>query len=285
MEIVDIIPFIPAGISSVPAGLVKVNYRSAEDRTADWTLACPPTSGTTWVVYLHGHGSGGDQLYTRQDVRTLWLPKFLDCGLGVLTPNLRGNAWMGPAAAADLHALLQWVRTYYGAERFLLCGGSMGGTSVLIYAILHPQDVAAAAACCPVTDLGEYFGWCRGQSAPVLGEIVAAIEHAYGGGPDVTPGVYQRHSVIAHSDRLAMPVFLVHGQADPIIPVDHSHRLTERMRGRTGFRYREMPDGDHDIPLQCEEAVAWICSQHDLPCFSPQRRRGKKRKETADEHR
>ena len=77
---------------------------------------------------------------------------------------------MSPAAASDLHALLRFVRSEYGARAFLFFSGSMGGTSNLIYSVLHPADVQAAGALCPAVDLASYYAWCRARDAGVIRE-------------------------------------------------------------------------------------------------------------------
>lgn len=241
----------------------RVIYRSGIDHLADWALLEPPADRTTrrWVVSLHGHGSAGDQLYTRPDVRDHWLPRFRQLGLGILAPNLRGNAWMSPAAAADLHALLRWLRQTHGAQQVLLVSGSMGGTGSLIYAARHPDDVAGVVALCPATDLPRYHAWCAEHEAamPVVREIRAAIERAYGGPPAQHPHRYAAHSAITHADRLRMPLAIVHGDADALIPVQQAQALAQRLRDAPHFHYEQLPGGDHDAPLaRCGDALAHV---------------------------
>ncbi len=238
----------------------RLIYRSAMDAHEDWALVRPPAAcGVDWVVMLHGHGSSGDQLYTRPDLRERWLPAFETRGLGILTPHLRGNAWMAPAAVADLHALLERVRMEYGARQFLFVSGSMGGTGNLIYSTLYPEDVDGLVAFCPVTDLADYLLWCREQPSPILREIEAAIESAYGGTPSTCAAVYARHSALAHADRLPMPLYLCHGDADTVVPVAQSRHLAAALQQQTGFRYVELSRGDHDAPLaHVDEALAWV---------------------------
>src|SRR5437660_89948 len=93
-------------------------------------------------------------------------------------PNLRGNAWLCPEAVADLHSLLHVLRNDFAAQRFYFVSGSMGGTGNLIYATLHPEDVALVVAQCPVTDLIEYHRWCAEHPGGVRDQIRAAIEAA-----------------------------------------------------------------------------------------------------------
>jgi len=251
----------PAGSSTLPGGVVRLTYRSRADGVEDWTLLWPPEAGRTWLVCLHGHGSHGDQLYVRTDLERGWLPEFRRRGLGILTPNLRDNAWMSPPAAADLHSLLQYLRSRQGAEQFVIVSGSMGGTGALIYAVLHPEDLAGVGAMCPATDVGSYHDWCSRQPGPpVLSEVAAAIRSAYGGPPEEKREVYEQHSCLAHADRLTMPVFVAHGDADELIPVGESRALSAIVRAGN-LKYHEMPGGGHDSPLApavLREALDWI---------------------------
>ena len=49
----------------------------------------------------------------------------------------------------------------------------------------------------------------------------------------------------------ALPVAIAHGSSDSIIGVDHSRHLVRQLLAR-GVRchYTELPEGDHDAPLQ-----------------------------------
>jgi pimeloyl-ACP methyl ester carboxylesterase len=256
---IDVLGVVPLTQADFPAGLVRIEYNSRLDGENDWALALPPDEGRTWVVCIHGHGSAGDQLYKRPDVRQAWLPTFQKEHFGILTPNLRGNAWMSPKAAADLNALLQHIRTEYQADRFVLASGSMGGTSNLIYAVLHPKDVAAVVALCPATDLTSYYQWCRQRpQAPVLQQIAGAIRSAYGGPPDERPELYRTHSALTQARRLTMPVYIAHGAQDTVIPVGQSRMLANTFNAAM-LHYREIPEGDHETPIQnMPDGIEWV---------------------------
>ena len=234
----------------VPEEVQRFEYTSEVDGTHDWGLAWP-SSSDTWVVQIHGHGSGGDQLFTRPDIRK--------SGLGVLTVNLRGNAWMCDSAARDLHSVLSFVREKWGAKKFVFASGSMGGTSNLIYAVRHPEDVTGVVALCPATDLASYHTWCRKSALPVSQEIADAIERFYGGTPKDKRSAYAVSSAIDNSDKLRMPVFVCHGTADTIIPVSQSRQLVGKMGDLTSFAYVEIPDGGHDAPLGAfAQGLDWV---------------------------
>lgn len=263
MTLAETVKETPANIANpaIPGGVVRAAYVSPRDGLADWALAWAPVTGRTWAVVLHGHGSHGDQLYTRADIRQHWRDPLRAAGLGLLTPNLRDNAWMCPAAAEDLHDLLGWVRTRYGAQRFVFLSGSMGGAGNLIYATQYPEDCAAVAALGATTDLAAYHAWLAGHPAGIQPEIAAAIAHAYGGGPAQAPDLYRRHSPCFHAERLTMPLFTAHGERDGLMPVEQLRQLAVRLNGQPNFIYVEVAGGNHDSPLFLPSAMTWIIQQ------------------------
>lgn len=250
-----------ADVPGAPAGLLSLSYASRVDGFRDRALLLPGADPSLWIVMVHGHGSHENQLYVRPDINSRWLPAFRAAGAGVLTPNLRDNAWMSPAAAADLHDLIALLRARHGARRVVLFSGSMGGTGNLIYAMLHPTDVQAVGALGAIADLATYHGWCASSALPIAREIGAAIEQAYGGPPASLPDLYERHSVLAHAERLTMPVFLAHGEADALMPVGQSRALAAALAARPSFAYREVPGGNHDSPLWDTEALSWLLAR------------------------
>lgn len=245
-----------------PGGVDEIHYESGVDGVSDRALVRRPVAGERrWIVYLHGHGSSGDQLYTRGDIRREWLARFREFGLGILSPDLRGNAWMCPEAVEDLHVLLNWLRAEYGACDFYFAGGSMGGSGTLIYATRRPEDVAAAAALCAVSDLREYEGWCARRPEGVRGEIRSAIHAAYGGSPAEAPGRYAEHVVLEHAAALTMPLYLAHATGDTVIPVHHSRRLRAALKEPFRGAYCEIEGGDHDSPLHHGGLFDWLADR------------------------
>ncbi len=241
-----------------PAGVSRLEYASSVDGLADWAMLWPPDRGNDWMVVIHGHGSHGDQLYTRPDIRRDWLGPVRQHGLGILTPNLRDNSWMSPACAADLHELLQHVRQTYGAKRFIFGSGSMGGASNILYAALQPQDVSGAVALGFVADLGAYHAWCRVKGG-FSHQIADAIEAAYGGAPDLSPQAYQAHNAMDHVSRLTMPLYLAHGEADSLMPVAEARRLAAALNASPNVAFQEIPGGGHDSPLPLMPAgLKWV---------------------------
>jgi pimeloyl-ACP methyl ester carboxylesterase len=249
-----VLSLVPASGANYPPNLLHLDYKSNVDGFEDWALLLTGTNNSVWIVVLHGHGSTGDQLFTRQDIRKAWLTKFLNNGVGILTVNLRGNAWMSPAAATDLHDLLQWMRVNFGLEKTLFYSGSMGGTSNLIYAVLYPEDVDAVVALGATTDLATYYFWCLEQPLEIAQQIAGAIKEAYSGDPLSQKVLFQQHSVLRNISRLTMPIYLAHGESDILMPVEQARNLAQAMQPQKYFCYHEISGGNHDSPLWDEDA-------------------------------
>ena len=239
---------------------MRLDYESGLDGIADWCLALPPKPGVKdWIVCIHGHGSHGNQLYIRADIKTSWLPYYLERGLGILTPNLRNNAWMSPSAVNDMDALLDFTRAQWGEANFYFASGSMGATSNLIYGSLRPDNVAGIIARGAVTNLADYIPFCRaGQvETPVLKDIADCIEASYGGAPAEIPDVYREHSPIYRPEAFRnIPVFLVHGTRDKLMPVSQSRKFASSLADNPMFAYIEIPAGSHDSPLHIKEGAS-----------------------------
>ncbi len=84
----------------------RVEFISELDGWRDWYLVVPGKPDRSCCINLHGHGSAGDQLWVRTDIRPN-LDATVRKGMTILSPNLRGNAWMSPAAAADLAQIIE----------------------------------------------------------------------------------------------------------------------------------------------------------------------------------
>lgn len=199
------------------------------------------------VIYLHGAASHQDQGLTAGIYQNAFgrLTEELSRRSAVyVCPEYRGGSWMGPAAEADMVQLLAALRGQYRPDKVILIGGSMGGTSALIYAVRHVDDMDGVLVLCPATEVAAMFD-------PFSEQFCAS----YGGSPAEVPELYQERSVRHHFSALAqMPVFLSHGTADALIPVAHSRWLNKALRQLGApVRYEEIFGGDHDAPL----AVDW----------------------------
>jgi dipeptidyl aminopeptidase/acylaminoacyl peptidase len=221
-----------------------------------WPAAAKADANPLLVIYLHGSGSHQSQGMTPGVYGDVFgrLARWMAArpnGAVYVCPEYRGNSWMGPDAERDMVELLRLARERYRPGTVLLTGGSMGGTSALIFASRHPDLVDGVLAWCPATDPAEMY--------PRFSE---QFRTAYGGSPADAPAEYRRRASRNHADALArLPLVIIHGDADAVIPVAHARTLVDRLKQRkAALLYVEVPGGGHDAPLaqDLEAALAWL---------------------------
>ena len=113
-------------------------------------------AGSDCLVHLHGHNANGDQPFVREEIAAQLRPLVKKYNLSIFSPNLRNNAWMSPAAVADLRDMLLELKAKRKYKRFFFICGSMGGTGGLIFASQHPELVSGLAVLGAATDLPRY---------------------------------------------------------------------------------------------------------------------------------
>lgn len=202
------------------------------------------TSNRLVVIYLHGARSHQEQGMTAKIYNGAfekWKEELSKRKAVYICPEYRGNSWMSSAAESDLTDILCLVNDRYPGRHLILAGGSMGGTSALIFASRHPTKVDGLIALCPATDPAQMFETFADQ-----------FIESYGGSPEEVPKVFSDRTSRHRSKALStLPLAIVHGTSDAIIAVDHSRTLVHKLRAQ-GARchYIEVPQGDHDSPLQ-----------------------------------
>ncbi len=167
------------------------------------------------LIALHGHGSDRWQFIqqTRGECQGL-RDVAAKHDLILLSPDYRAKtSWMGPAAEADVLQIIADVKKRHRVNRVFIAGGSMGGTSALIFATLHPELIAGVCALNPTANLVEYAGFKD------------AIDTSYGSADE-----RQKRSPELHADRLTMPIALTTGGKDSSVPPDSTLRLAKKLK-------------------------------------------------------
>lgn len=220
----------------------------------------PPGPATGILVNLHGHYSDEYQMMTEgiyQDAFGKLRRECLRRNWVYVTAWYGGNTWMGPLGEAGLADLIGVLKQHWPGVPVYLQGGSMGGSSTLVFAVRRPELLAGVIARCPASDIAAYYDWAVARAAAntTLRNIGDAIRlHYTVDGHDLRAELELR-SALRHADRLTMPVHLCHGSADALIPVDWTRQLAARLKelGRK-VQYEEIEGGGHDSPV---DAVDW----------------------------
>ena len=172
------------------------------------------------VIVLHGHGSDRWQFITQtrgecKGVRDV-AGKF---GMIVVSPDYRAKtSWMGPKAEADVVQIISELRRKHPIGRVFVSGGSMGGTSALIFTALHPDLVAGVCSLNGTANMVDYENF---QDA-----IVAS----YGGTKTEVPGEYKKRSAELWPEKFTMPVAVTTGGKDASVPPQSVLRLVGKLK-------------------------------------------------------
>lgn len=219
-----------------------VAYGDGEDNLVDVRI---PTGGTVTPpgLVIMFHGGFWRQAYDRVHLGP-FAEALADAGHVVATPEFArtggGGAW--PTTFDDVAAAVAAVpglvaaRTPVDLGRMVLCGHSAGGHLALWVAAQRPPSrVRAVVALAPVADLK------RAYALDLDGGAAAAL---LGGGPDDVPDRY------VYADPLGLvpvglPITLVHGTRDTIVPVDFSIRFAEAARQAGDDAVALVLDADH----------------------------------------
>jgi len=189
------------------------------------------------MIALHGHGSDRwqfavDKRPECQGARDMAARRKMI----FVSPDYRAKtSWMGPAAEADLLQMLDELSGRFRIRDVVISGGSMGGTSALAFAAMHPDCVDGVVALNGTANLMEYPNFTD------------AIAESYGGTKTEKPEVYRERSAELFPERLTMPVAATTGSNDTLVPPDSTLRLLTALKTQgTRMLSIHRPNGGHE---------------------------------------
>ena len=202
-----------------------VEFKAAVDGTAQKYVEIIPKGWTKEkpcdvLIVLHGHGSDRWQ-YVRAERGECKAARNFAAkhGMILISPDYRATtSWMGPKAEADVVQIVGDLRKKYHVGNVYLAGGSMGGTSALIFAALHPDLIAGVSSQNGTANMLEYK------------EFQEAIAASYGGDKERNRAEYVKRSPEVVPEKFEMPVACTVGGKDKIVPPDSVRRLVEAMK-------------------------------------------------------
>ncbi|MCR4413573.1 MAG: alpha/beta fold hydrolase [Thermoguttaceae bacterium] len=167
------------------------------------------------LVVLHGHGADRWQFVRdpRDECRAA-RDAAAERGMMLVSPDYRAKtSWMGPKAEADVLQILEEIKARYRIGKTIFCGGSMGGSSALTFAALHPELVDGVVSMNGTANHLEYEGFQE------------AIRQSFGGTKAEIPEQYKNRSAEYWPERLTMPIAITTGGRDTLVPPDSVLRL------------------------------------------------------------
>lgn len=236
----------PASPSTTGEGRFAVTIASG-DVTIGGVLYRPEIlSGETRpaIVVIHGHlPAGANGAASVEGVAR----RYRDRGYISLAMSMRG--WPPSSGAddcaleqpADVVRVVEWLKGQPGvdATHVGLLGYSKGGQMALL-AAARGADVRAVVAYYPPTDLAR---WKETTGNP---QTVAYITQLCEPAPGLAP-----RSPRMLAAQMGAPVLLVHGDADPNVPIEQSELMADALRsaGRPVDLLR-IPGGGHGFTVQ-----------------------------------
>jgi dipeptidyl aminopeptidase/acylaminoacyl peptidase len=214
---------------------------------------CPPSpqAGGKPGLVVHLYGSGGSHAFYNLMRPPYGLLRRLlpERGYRVVVPDLGPSHWMNEQAMAALDAIIEGLTAGGQADptRIHILGTSMGAASGLVYAMRRPAVVRSVCAVFPVTDLAAW--------AAQFPERGVSLAQAHGVQPGDAQPLFRELSPLNHVPAFAnMPVYLLHGDADGVVPARHSRDFAAALRAAgCPVTYREVPGIGHDDSI----AASW----------------------------
>ncbi|HVI32788.1 S9 family peptidase [Phenylobacterium sp.] len=228
------------------------------------------------VVLPHGGPA------SRDDPGFDWWPQAIASrGYAVLQVNFRGSDGLGNALLEAGYG--QWgrkmqtdlsdgVRHLAGQgiidpKRVCIVGASYGGYAALAGATHDRGVYRCAASFGGVSDLRRQIGYSRSRS----GEATLRYWTRFVGAEDLGDPVMAELSPAAQAHRAEIPILLVHGKDDTVVPLEQSRLMADALR-KAGKPHELVvqPGEDHWLTrgatrLQMLEAVVAFLEKHNPP--------------------
>ncbi|WP_435360868.1 S9 family peptidase [Haloarchaeobius sp. DFWS5] len=199
---------------------------------------------------------------------------FLNRGYGYFEPNVRGSSGYGKAyghlddvrkrmdSVKDIEACVEWLHDHPAVdnERLVAMGGSYGGFMVLSCLTEYPDLWAAGV---DVVGIANFVTFLENT-----GEWRRKLREAEYGSLADDRDFLESISPINHIDAIRAPLFVIHGENDPRVPVGEAHQIVEQAREQ-GVPVRELifDDEGHGLSKlenrkEAYSAVAEFLDEH-----------------------
>lgn len=191
------------------------------------TPVCPASGKHPLIVYLYGSGGSITNYNLATSAYSELRQLAAERGYDILVPELGPGHWMNDHAKYVLDAIIADAGANNPIDLNIvhMMGTSMGAGSSLAYAIHRPDLVRSVCDFLGMSDFAQWAGQNPGYSSNLV--------TAYGGTPQEVPEAYSENSAMQNLDTFEnIPVFLVHGTADTVVPLSQSVQLADALSAK-----------------------------------------------------
>jgi dipeptidyl aminopeptidase/acylaminoacyl peptidase len=187
------------------------------------------------VVFPHGGPASRDE-----PGFDWWAQAMASRGYAVLQVNFRGSDGFGGAflkagfgewgrkMQTDLSDGVRYLAAQglIDPKRVCIVGASYGGYAALGGAALDPGVYRCAVSVAGLSDLGRFVNWSKTQNG------VTAFRYwtRFMGAEAARDPALNEISPAAHVDRVAIPVLLIHGKDDTVVPLEQSRIMADALK-------------------------------------------------------
>lgn len=203
------------------------------------------TTANAWpaILFLHGAGERGNDGLKQTQVglgRALRLQPERWPAIVIMPQVPTGENWQGRAGEVAMAALDATIAEFpVDSSRIYLTGISMGGNGTWYLGYKHADRFAAFVAICGFVTLGDRYPAFVANATDAYKDLAKALSHK--------------------------PVWLVHGDADVVVPVEESRRMARELEAvGAEIHYTELPGVNHnswDAAYEDAELITWLFQQ------------------------
>jgi dipeptidyl aminopeptidase/acylaminoacyl peptidase len=161
-----------------------------------------------------------------------------ELGVAILLPNVRGSSGQGKTFLAadngfkredsvkDIGALLDWIPTQadLDPQRVMVAGGSYGGYMSLAVATKYSDRIKAAIDIVGISNFVSFLERTEGYRRDLR-----RVEYGDEREPKMREFL-QKISPTTNASKIKVPLFVIHGQNDPRVPLNEAQQIVQSVR-------------------------------------------------------